>query len=159
MAHMVVASALAALAGAVPASVDWRHAVPPVANQGAIPASRLHRSPIAPIARVPRDPRPRQTKKASAGGDFFADVFAVGAAYGIATGREVPELSIQEVVDCAGNGTAGCSGGPAGGVFAFAKESGMCSAADYPTRGARGQCRKASCTPVVPAGAIKAVVK
>jgi C1A family cysteine protease len=65
------------------------------------------------------------------------------------TKGSLPNLSEQQLVDCAGStGNQGCNGGWHDKAVDWFSKNGACSETDYPYRGRDGTCQK-TCTPVV----------
>uniref|UniRef100_A0A6C0ERD0 Peptidase C1A papain C-terminal domain-containing protein n=1 Tax=viral metagenome TaxID=1070528 RepID=A0A6C0ERD0_9ZZZZ len=107
------------LSAALPASVDWRlnGAVTSVKDQGQCGSCWS-----------------------------FSSTGAVEGAWAI-SGRQLIDLSEQQLVDCATGlsyGSHGCSGGQMEGGFKYVIENGQCSLASYPYTAKDGTCKKCS---------------
>jgi len=93
-------------------SIDWRqkNAVTPVKNQG------------------------------SCGGCYtFSTTGSMEGAYAIKTGK-LYDFSEQQLLDCSGNGNAGCSGGYMTNSFKYLQGAKLMQDSDYPYTGRAGTC-------------------
>jgi len=67
----------------------------------------------------------------------------------------VADLSSQQLVDCSKDTCYGCQGGWPYKALEYVSQKGLCATGAYPYTARDGQCKDSSCTPVVPAGALK----
>jgi len=80
----------------------------------------------------------------------FSTTGSMEARYAIkhdVTGKEIPTLSEQELIDCSkAEGNQGCKGGLMDDAFKYVKrEGGLCSETEYPYTGKDGTCQSKSC--------------
>jgi hypothetical protein len=62
------------------------------------------------------------------------------------SGKALPNLSEQQLVDCSGStGNQGCNGGMPDRALNYLKGAGSCSTADYPYTAKGGTCKASSC--------------
>ena len=75
----------------------------------------------------------------------FSTVGALESAYSI-SGRSMPDLSEQELVDCAGGdyGNLGCNGGLMPWAFSYILDNGVHTETEYPYKGLAGTCHAKS---------------
>jgi len=67
----------------------------------------------------------------------------------------IADLSAQQLVDCSKDTCYGCQGGWPYKALEYVESKGLCSWGSYPYTARDGQCKDTSCTPVIPAGALK----
>ncbi len=92
--------------------VDWRHALPPVKNQGQCGSCWA-----------------------------FATVGSLEGLHFIKTG-ELEVFSEQSIVDCSHNQNYGCNGGMPDRALQYTSEHGVPLSQDYPYKGRNGTCRE-----------------
>jgi len=67
----------------------------------------------------------------------------------------IADLSAQQMVDCSKDTCYGCQGGWPYKALEYVTAKGLCSWTGYPYTARDGTCKDTSCTPVIPAGALK----
>jgi C1A family cysteine protease len=67
----------------------------------------------------------------------------------------IADLSAQQLVDCSKDTCYGCQGGWPYKALEYVEAKGLCGWGAYPYTARDGQCKDSSCTPVIPAGALK----
>jgi len=67
----------------------------------------------------------------------------------------IADLSAQQLVDCSKDTCYGCQGGWPYKALEYVESKGLCAWGAYPYTARDGQCKDTSCTPVIPAGALK----
>jgi KDEL-tailed cysteine endopeptidase len=67
----------------------------------------------------------------------------------------ITDLSAQQLVDCSKDTCYGCQGGWPYKALEYVEAKGVCKWADYQYTARDGQCKDSTCTPFIPAGALK----